>query len=52
MIGSTKRAKEKGKPQRNAANKQERATWQKDRNATNGTFPIHTCNGKKNRKKA
>lgn len=50
-IGKTKRDREAGAQARNRANKMERADWSNDSKRTNqkGSFPYHTCNGKRNR---
>lgn len=50
-IGKTKRDRKNHSAQRNAANKAARAAWNNETTLkrSQGSFPFHTCNGKKNR---
>jgi len=47
--GKTAKDRKSGATARNYSNKRERAQWCQDSNATDGSFPRHTCNGKRNR---
>ena len=50
-IGKTAKDKARRIQERNTENKQTRADWENDRAPSGNptTFPIETCNGKKNR---
>lgn len=45
--GKTKRNRDNGAATRNAANKAERAAYDRDGSAKASSFPWHTCNGKR-----
>ncbi len=49
--GKTARDRANRAQERNRSNKMERADWSNDSKRTNakGSFPYHTCNGKRNR---
>ena len=47
--GKTDKDRRSGATARGYSNKRERAAWGNDSGATAGSFPRHTCNGKRNR---
>jgi hypothetical protein len=47
-----KTVRSRAKQARNTSNKQQRASWNAMKGASNDNFPAETCNGKRNRRKS